>query len=282
MGWAARVLLSGFCAALLSASAFAGSPKLVSLDFCADQFALALADDEQIIALSPDAAEAFSFYRDRAAGKPTFDGSAEDILLMAPDLALRSYWGDARALDLIRRNGTEVVNATYGGTLDYIYDNLRGVGEAIGQPQRAASLVAAYERRLATLQSHEPNGLRAAYVTLSGFSSGQDTFVNEAIELAGFSTIARELGETGWGPIPLEAFVLNPPDVLIAGFYDLETAKRVGWSRSRHPRFGAMLDGIPAIYVPSRYLSCNGFFFIDAAEYIREEAIRLGLIAEGE
>ena len=45
-------------------------PTLVSLDYCADQFVLALADREQILAVSKDAERRFSHLREKAAAFP--------------------------------------------------------------------------------------------------------------------------------------------------------------------------------------------------------------------
>ena len=49
--------------------------RIVSLDYCADQYVLKLADEEQILAISPDAVKDFSYMREAAAGVPTVPGS---------------------------------------------------------------------------------------------------------------------------------------------------------------------------------------------------------------
>jgi hypothetical protein len=36
-----------------------------------------------------------------------------------------------------------------------------------------------------------------------------------------------------------------------------------------------MIESIPTIIVPGRYLSCNGIFSVDAAEYIHDHLERL-------
>ena len=67
--------------------------RVVSLDYCADQFLLKLADPEQILALSPDAGAGFSYLREEAQGSPTVRPRAEDLIALSPDLAIRSYGG---------------------------------------------------------------------------------------------------------------------------------------------------------------------------------------------
>ena len=44
----------------------AAEDRIMSLDYCADQFVLALADEKQIIGVSSEARDAHSFYRERA------------------------------------------------------------------------------------------------------------------------------------------------------------------------------------------------------------------------
>ena len=44
--------------------------RIVSLDYCSDQYVLKLADPDQILAVSPDAEASFSFMRDAAGGVP--------------------------------------------------------------------------------------------------------------------------------------------------------------------------------------------------------------------
>ena len=56
-----------------------GKPmRIVSLDYCADQYVLKLADREQILAISPDATGDFSYMREAARGVPTVRAAAED------------------------------------------------------------------------------------------------------------------------------------------------------------------------------------------------------------
>ena len=95
---AACVILSGLAG---FAAAEPVRPTVVSLDYCADQYVLALADREQILAVSKDAERMFSLLREKAAGIPKVRAAAEDVVALAPDVVVRSWGGDARALALI-------------------------------------------------------------------------------------------------------------------------------------------------------------------------------------
>jgi len=81
------------------------APKIVSLDFCADQYALELLPRSQILALSPDALAKFSYHKDRAQNIPTVRPRAEDILALKPDLIIRSYGGGPRTAKMFEAAG---------------------------------------------------------------------------------------------------------------------------------------------------------------------------------
>lgn len=254
-------------------------PRVASLDYCADQYVLAVADPAQVLALSLEAADVHSFYRDRAKGLPVVRADAESVLAMEPDLVIRNWGGDLRMLALLDRAGIKVMTATYGGGPDVMLSNLRRFADAMGRAEEAEALIARTRKNLETAIGAPRLGLTAAYVAPGGITAGVGTFVDEIINAAGFETSASKLGFKGWRPLPLEAFVSDPPDVIIASFYDLKQAKASNWSVARHARVREMLETTPTIYVPGRYFSCNGLFFADTVAFIRKEAERTGLAA---
>lgn len=261
----------------LGAACAKDKPRAVSLDYCADQYILALAERDQIAALTREAIASHSFYRRRAAGIPTFGASAEEILVINPDITIRS-WGGFAMLPLLARAHIAVAATRYGTGSDILYDNIRAIGAALEQSDRATEIIRDHQYRLSHLaqkvaenRAKNPGRrLRAAYIAPGGITAGKDTFVHEIITLAGLTSISGELGLTGWQPLPLEALIQNPPDIIIGSFFDLDNLHVSHWSLTRHSRIKQMLDRIPTIMVPGRYLSCNGIFTIDAAEYIHD------------
>ena len=243
--------------------------NVVSLDYCADQFILSLADRDQIMALSRDATQSHSFYVDRAQGIPQFGATAEEVLHMNPDLVIR-YWGGQKFLNILKRAHIPVVSPLYGSGAEMLYKNLRLVGKALDQEGLAEKLIAAHGVRLENIRQKPALALRAVYITPSGTTAGVGTFVDDMLRLAGLRTVAGELGLKGWQAFPLEALVHNPPDIIIGSFFDLDNPRIANWSIGRHGRIKEMMRTIPTILVPGRYLSCNGIFTLEAAEYIRE------------
>lgn len=252
-------------------------PRVVSLDYCADQYVLALAEPSQVLGLSVEAGDVHSFYRERATGLHKTRADAESVLALRPDLVIRNWGGDPRMLLLLERAGIKVMTATYGRGPQVMFDNLRRFADAMGRSREAEQLISETQRNLAAATGAPRLGLTAAYVAPGGITAGSGTFVDEIIDAAGFDTSASKLGLEGWRPLPLEVFVKDPPDVIIASFFDLKQAKASNWSVARHARIRKMLTDTPTIYVPGRYFSCNGLFFADTVALIRAEAERAGL-----
>jgi iron complex transport system substrate-binding protein len=245
------------------------APSVVSIDYCADQYVLALAERTQILGLSPRARQAFSYHRDRAVGLATVDPSAEAILNADPALVVRFWGGNRRLVSMLHRTGIDTVNIVYGHDSATLFDNLSKVAAALGRTEAAADLIADWRRRMAALETKRRLGLRALYLTPSGTTGGSGTDIDGMIRLAGLDNLAAELGYHGWRTISLEELVLNPPDVFIGSFFDDRDVARSSWSPARHPRLSELMGVVRTVAVPGRFLSCSGLFSVDAAEFIR-------------
>ncbi|MBL4800646.1 MAG: ABC transporter substrate-binding protein [Emcibacter sp.] len=268
--------LSGIFSGISSDISYAqDKPQAVSLDYCADQFILSLADRDQIMAVTHDATRSHSFYSDKAQGLPQFGATSEEVLHMMPDVVIRS-WGGSRMLPLLQRAKIPVTTAIYGTGPEILYQNMRAIGVALKQSDRAEERIHDHQQRLIRLtekiarsENIKPK-LRTAYITPGGVTAGKNTFINNIIKLSGLIPISEELGLIGWQTLPLEALIQNPPDLIIGSFFNQDNIHVSNWSLTHHNRIKEMLATIPTITVPGRYLSCNGIFSVDAAEYIHD------------
>lgn len=246
---------------------------VASLDFCADQYVLALADREQIVGVSPYAETEFSYYAEKAIGLPKVRPTAEEILILSPDLVVRQWGGGYGAGELLEHFGVPVVQVSFAVTLAETRENLMRVGTAMGKLERAAELAQAMDERLSrVLQSQKEQAEsavpRALYITPSGTTSGKGTFVHEVLTAAGVTNVSADLGNSPWHPINLEALALAPPDMMVAGFFDLRSRRLDNWSFSRHHFLRRQMENLPVATVPSRELACAAWFVIDAIEEI--------------
>ncbi|WP_156950303.1 ABC transporter substrate-binding protein [Hyphomonas neptunium] len=247
--------LAGFAVAE-PASLTPARPTIVSLDYCADQFVLALADREQILALSKDSERAFSHLREKAAGIPKVRAAAEDVVALAPDVVVRSWGGDVRALSLYQRFGIETVQIGYAEDVDGTAGLLRDVAAAIGQSSRAEDILAV------TPAPARPTGRKALYVTPGGVSAGKDTMIASIMTHAGLENANTG---TGWTNLPLESLVLEPPALMLAAFFGFDDDATDSWSVSRHPVMQRLMAQAQVIDMDESRVSCGAWFVADEA-----------------
>lgn len=262
-----------------SYSADKNLPKVISLDYCADQFVLLLSDQEQITAVSKAAEDVYSFYRDRANGLAKTSSTIEEVIIMKPDVAVQTYSAAAHMGEMTERSGISLIATAYGSDPKTVYKNIEMIGKAVGQQKRAIEFNNNYKNRLKKLERTPKSKLRLAYITPSGVTAGKGTSVDDVIKLSGFENYAVTKGYNGWVDLPLENLILDPPDAFITSFFERDAVTQSRWSLSRHDFLYKMMNEIPTINLPSTHMSCNGLFLVDAAELIRKEATTVNLIS---
>lgn len=244
----------------LSAHAAPGKPTVVSLDYCADQFVLALADREQILAVSSDAGRDFSHFRSRAEGLRRVRSVAEDVLALGPDLVVRSWGGDRRSLDLLERSGIRTVTTPPAGDLAAGRAALLAFAGEIGQSDRAIELLGNLPE---PFDRQDTDG--AVYVTPGGVSAGRGTIIDAIITHAGLENANQG---SGWTSLPMESLVLDPPELVLAAFFSFGRDARDHWSVSRHPVMRTLLASARLVRLDEARISCGAW-------YAAEEAARI-------
>jgi len=243
--------------------------KIVSLDFCADQFVLALVDRENILALSPDAEKSFSYLKNSANGIPTIKPIAEDILLLKPDIVVRTYGGGPNANAFFERVGINVIQIDFTTSLADIRYSIIKTANELDQTERGQKIVATMDRRLARVQKNDRSP-SALYVTSKGAIAGQNTIINELMEQAGFNNFQSS---RGWSTLPLERLAYEQPDIIATGFF--ETSDRITdiWTPARHPVAKRLLKEVPIVKIPGALTACNSWSLIDAVDLLSQSKI---------
>ena len=240
--------------------------RIISLDHCADQFVLKLADKEHILALSPDATAAFSYLRDEAVGLPTVRPVAEDAIILQPDLIVRSYGGGPNAARWFARAGLPVLDLPFASDLDSIRHSITLVAKRLGVPRRGQALIAAMEQRLQQLRPARGQQT-VLYMTPGGVTTGPGSLVHELLQLAGLVNYQQQ---PGWRPLPLERLVHESPDAIATAFYDSDIQYLHAWSPGRHPVARNQLQHRPVIALEGTWTACNGWFVLDAIEALAQ------------
>lgn len=247
--------------------------RIVSLDFCSDQYVLKLADREQILALSPDAEREFSFMRDEAVGLPKVRSIAEDVLLLKPDLVIRSYGGGPNAAAFFERAGIPVLQvgwatSVHGEEVNTIPDIIADVADGLGQSDRGDSVIADYNQRLSSIKA-SASGKSTLYMTPTGVTSGGKSMAHKMLLAAGLTNFSEK---PGWHSLPLERLAYQRPELVAAAFYDAKTNHGNGWSAARHPIAKRELAEADVVVLEGAWLACGGWFILEAIEALAEQA----------
>ena len=247
--------------------------RIVSLDFCSDQYVLKLADREQILALSPDAERNFSFMRSEAEGLPKVRPLAEDVLILKPDLVVRSYGGGPNAESFFERAGIPVLQIGWATSIDgedvgTIPNVVAEVATGLGQTDRGAALVQEFTQRLNRIKANS-SGKTALYMTPTGVTTGGETMAHKMMQAAGLDNF---MDRPGWHSLPLERLAYERPELVVAAFFDAKTNHENAWSPSRHPIAKRELTEAPRVNLQGAWLSCGGWFILEAVEALAEGA----------
>ncbi|MDF2368041.1 ABC transporter substrate-binding protein, partial [Sneathiella sp.] len=218
--WFLRVLFALFLAVFLPGNGAAKPARIVSMNVCADQLLLLLADRDQIVSLSYLATdEETSTMAKQAVGLPINHGLSEEILPLEPDLILAGEYTTRPTVFLLRKLGYRVIELPAANNLYDIRANIRTVADAVGAPERGRALITAFDKKLPSsdMLAEEVGAPIAALYWANGFTSGEGTLANSVVKAAGFRNLGSELGIRGTGQVPLETLIISKPDLLIVG-----------------------------------------------------------------
>lgn len=163
---------------------------------------------------------------------------------LAPDLVVVSKDGtDRAAWERLSAMGMNVL-VTSGTTLGGVLDDVARVGDAIGERERAAELVASLRERIAAAEARGRGHRGRTAVVLvwpdPPVVAGRATFVGDLLDRAGF-TNAVPAGAGDWPRVSLETLAAWNPDLVVRP----ETAENAGAFRAAFE--GGAFRVVPAV-----------------------------------
>lgn len=262
MRWFVFALALGFA---WPAASEAQPRRIVSLDYCADQFVLALADRAHIAALSRGSLRDDSYFRARARGIRQTRGTLEEVLALRPDLIVRNWGGPWDAAEVYARFGVPVLQV--GDTPDFgaAREDLLDAARAIGRPARGAALARDLDLRLARLRAEARASQPVMYLSAGGAVAGSGTMMDSVISAGGGRNVRTE---PSWTVMPLERLIETPLALIALGFFDHGRTRMNAWLPARHPAMRRMLAHARTVSLPTASVACEAWFAIDAAEAI--------------
>jgi iron complex transport system substrate-binding protein len=269
------VLLLGGAGALWAAApapaakAPAVPQRIVSINLCADQLVLALADRGQIAGLTKNATDVeMSGEAAKARGIPLLSNSAEQILAIEPDLIVGMPASRSAALAALPEADYPLLDLETADRLDQIYASIHQTAAAVGHPARGEALVARMQGELAGLP-RPGRGRVAAYYQRRGYMTGTGTLIDELMGRVGLVNLAGKLGKPPLSQLSLEEMVAARPDFLIVESAT-DTVTDQGSEMLHHPA----LKDIPRISVPQAWTVCGSPAYTQAARSIVDQIAR--------
>ncbi|MBX2824953.1 MAG: ABC transporter substrate-binding protein [Gammaproteobacteria bacterium] len=247
----------------------------MSLNLCADQLIMQLADTEQILGLTElSRDEAGSYYFQRAQSLPVSNATAEELLALNPDLVVAGTYTTQHTVRMLTELGLRIETLPIANSVDQLLDNLEKMGDWLGQHQRARREIEEIKKRLASLTPSSGQRPLAAVYDPNGYTVGDQTLRGHMLTLAGWDNLAAQQGVQYFGSMSLETLIVNAPDAIVESPYSPGT-----WSRAqrltRHPALGVQGINPKVITLPSRSTICAGPWTLDVIEQLQAERLML-------
>ena len=232
--------------------ALIGPPRLLGVTY--------LADDERISNMTQEAAAIPHKVR----------ADPEQIISLQPDLVFVASFQRGEFIRLLQAAGLVLFQFQEYDSIAEIQQNIRLIGEVVGEEARAEALVAAMQGRLQALAEQlRPIGARprVLYWAAHGYTAGRLTSMDDLITHAGGENLAATYGIIGFANLSAEQVLAMNPQVIVSGSID-QGAQRGLPAALLHPA----LQGTDAVQhgriytIPSRYLVTLSQYIVDGVE----------------
>jgi iron complex transport system substrate-binding protein len=255
--------------------------RIVSLSPSNDEILCSLVNEKRIAGLSKFSGDAATSYVAEVARRINVfvDRNAEQVVSLRPDLVLAARYTKVDLKALLAETDTPLVITTDFRNFTDIEVNVRLIGRAVGEEDRAESVIGEMQRKLAAARYRmraESAGLRTLYLAFGNFSAGAGTSIHEILVAAGLKNAAAEAGIRGHVKLASEQITqINPDVILIATGYERDR----GFRRSLEN--DAQLSAVSAIKekriveVPARGVLTVSHHVADAVETLVEAINRL-------
>ncbi|MGW9820285.1 iron complex transport system substrate-binding protein [Methylorubrum extorquens] len=247
--------------------------RVVSMNLCADELVLRLADRDQVLAVTYLARDPRgSTVAGEAAGVPVTRGLTEEVVALRPDLVIAGAFTTRATVGMLKRVGAPVLELGVPTDLDGVRAQIRQVARALGHPERGEAMVANLDARLASV-APATRPLRALVMRPNAFTVAPGGLGDALIRAAGLVNVAAEIGRDRFGQVPLEAAALADADLIVvdAGAPGLPS---LADTLLHHPVFRALAREGRTVAIPNRFWTCPG-------PQVAEVVARLAAAANG-
>lgn len=247
--------------------------SVVSINLCADELVLRLADPGQVRSVTWLARDSLaSSVRERARAVAVNRGLAEEVVPLSPDLVVAGIYTTRMTVAFLKRLGIPVMDLGVPGTQAEVRDQIRRVAAALGNEAAGEAVIAnletAMEAAVADSDAVKPTAL---VLRPNGFTAGRGSLVDDLMTRAGLANLAAELQADGLGQLPLERIVAAKPDVLVVNA-DPDAPASLAQALLDHPALAELKETATVVEVPTRLWTCAGPQLIEAMAILKSAA----------
>lgn len=245
--------------------------RIVSQTLATDEILLAICPSERIAALSPLATDSsYSNVTEIAQKLGRSVYNLEQLLALQPDLVLVAQYNRAELLTLLNQVQIPMLKLTRFSQLQDIQENIRNIGQAIGEETRANTLLEQMNTALTKLQTQIPTGSppRVISYSIEGLTAGQDTTFDAIVRAIGAVNLSAEQGIRGVVAISSEQLIAWQPDFIVIGAPKSQFDAILQQLQAQ-PTFQAVHGKI--IFIEQRYLLTASHHIITAIEQLARQ-----------
>ena len=201
--------------------------------------------------------------------------TGEEALALDPDLVIASTWSDRAPIEVLKQAGVRVVELPDAESWTDLIEAIELLGEELGEQARAKRFHASLEERRSALS--DPGRPRHRVLPYANFgqggsTSGANTTLDLAIQLAGFENVAATAQLARHAAISLEEVLLLEPDLFLTASGRDGVAAGASYLRgeaSLQEMLALREDRI--VVLPAELFSASSHRVLDAAEALVAE-----------
>lgn len=238
-------------------------PSFVSLNPCTDAILVAVAQPEQILALSHFSHDrrSSSIQPEVAARFAITGGSAEEVFVLAPDIVLAGAFLPPSTNQAFDDWDMQVETFGIASEIEASFAQIRRIAALAQQPTRGEALIAEISNAVRAGKPDSGDAPMSAVLWQPGqIVPGEQALVTQLMQEAGFTSHSAAHGLAQADYLSLEQLLANPPQVLlVAG----------GERAQRHPALSALDTTKIAPFDPA-LLYCGGPTIVRAMERLHQ------------
>jgi iron complex transport system substrate-binding protein len=250
--------------------------RIISQTLATDEILLAICPPERIIAVSTlalDPQYSNVIIAARQVAQSVGD-NVERILSLQPDLVLVASYTRAETLELLKTSAAPILRLTQFQRIEEIKNNIRLIGYAIGEEQRAADLIAQMSSEIQAILAKIPTTYQPPRVisySLDHYTAGRYTTFDDIVKLIGAVNIAAEQGIEQYAKVSDEQILTWQPQFIIS-YAQLGEFEQVYQQLLTNPAIAASEAGQAGriIIVDNRYLLAVSQYIVKAIKVLAD------------